>query len=187
MSESHSSSAAVFDLAEGRSILARTPSVLNALLGGLEPSVLLSNEGPATWSAHEVAAHLLGAERTNWIQRVRHLLVHGETVPFAAFDRVAEIQRSAARSIDSLIGEFEELRVQNVAELDRLSLTPGDLRRSGSHPEFGSVLLSQLLATWVVHDLTHLSQICRVLAKRNRSAVGPWHAYLRILSDREAR
>lgn len=169
-----------FDLAEGTAFLQRTPAMLTAWLGELPEAWLRCNEGPDTWNAHDVLCHLIEAERSDWLPRVRHLLQHGEAVAFPPFDRFAQ-QRQAERTMPQLLAEFAAARAQSLAELAALQLRPQDLERSGRHPEFGVVTLGQHLATWVAHDLTHVTQVARVMARRLANDVGPWRAYLRVV------
>lgn len=174
---------AAFDLADGTAILERTPRLLDAWLRGLPAPWLETDEGPDTFSPYAVVGHLICGERTDWIQRVRRILEHGEGLAFEPFDRFAH-QRAPRRPIEALLDEFTQLRGANLVALRALSLTTDDLARRGRHPDFGTVTLGQLLSTWVAHDLSHLGQIARVMAKRYGDAVGPWRQYLRILSDR---
>ncbi len=172
-----------FKLDEAVALLERTPAVLSALLGGLPESWLQATEGEGTWSPFDVVAHLVYSERVNWLPRARHILA-GENRPFEPFDRTGFIVESRGQSSSELLAAFAELRRENVAVLMAMALTGEDLRRTGLHPEFGEVRLEQLLATWVVHDLTHLAQVTRTMAKRYGEAVGPWDAYLSILRER---
>jgi hypothetical protein len=172
-----------FDLAEARTLLARTPALLDAWLRGLPEPWLTCSEGPDTWTPVDVLGHLIEGERSDWLLRTRHLLAHGEAVPFAPFDRFAQFARPV-RSVAALLDEFATARRLSLQELDALALEPADLARTGRHPEFGVVTLAQHLATWVAHDLTHVTQIARVMAKRYAAAVGPWRAYLRVLQER---
>jgi hypothetical protein len=141
---------------------------------------LTSDEGPDTWSPLVVLGHLVEGERHDWLPRVRHLLAHGDSVPFAPFDRFAQLARPE-RTAGDLLDEFAGLRALGLRELEALALQPADLDRRGRHPEFGTVTLGQHLATWVAHDLTHTVQIARAMAYRYRDAVGPWRAWLRVL------
>ena len=169
------------DLQDTLSLLARTPAVLNALLRDL-PGVWTSrNEGENTWSAFDVVGHLIHAERTDWMPRVRTVLQSGEDQAFAAFDRWGMAQEIQGKSLGQLLDEFAHLRSENLDQLRALQLQRADLHRRGRHPAFGVVTLSELLATWATHDLTHLHQISRVMAHQYREAVGPWSAYLGVL------
>lgn len=173
-----------FNLDEAVAILERTPATLSALLAGLPERWVRATEGDGTWSPYQVIVHLINGERTNWILRARHILA-GERRPFEPFDRTAQFTESQGKSVGELLATFAELRRENVAVLVGMNLTSADLSRTGLHPEFGEVRLGQLLATWVVHDLDHMGQIVRTMAKVYADAVGPWSAYLSILHDRE--
>jgi len=173
-----------FDLSEAHALLGRTPAMLDAWLRGLPAAWLSCDEGPDTWTPHAVVGHLIVGEQTDWMPRVRHLLEHGPRVPFPVFDREAQFARPP-QSLGELLDEFALLRRQSLGELLSLDLAPQDLERLGRHPEFGEVTLGQHLATWVAHDLTHVTQIARVMARRYASDVGPWRAYLRVVRDSE--
>jgi len=162
-------------------LLARTPVALNVLLRDLPETWTLRNEGENTWSAFDVIGHLIHCERTDWIPRVKIVLQSGETRTFDPFDRWGHIRESQDKSLGQLLDEFARLRSENLSELRALNLQPEDLERRGRHPVFGTVTLSQLLATWAAHDLTHLHQISRVMAHQYRETVGPWIAYLGVL------
>jgi hypothetical protein len=170
---------------EAVAILARTPATLDALLRGLPDGWILANEGGETWSPFDVIGHLIHGERTDWMPRVRIILAHGEARAFDPFDRFAQFTRSEGRTLASLLDELAELRRQNLHELAALRLTDADLDRRGRHPELGVVTLGQLLATWVAHDLDHVVQVSRVLARQYSDEVGPWRAYLRIISGKQ--
>ncbi len=170
-----------FSLAEATAVLARTPGSLNALLRGLPESWVYCNEGNDTWSAFDIVGHLIVGERTDWMPRARIILENGEARPFDPFDRFAHEKESQGKSIEQLLDEFALLRGQNLTALEALNLQPEDLTRRGRHPVLGVVTLSELLATWAVHDLTHLHQLSRVMACQYRDAVGPWSAYLGVL------
>ncbi len=170
-----------FELATGMEILRRTPAVLRVWLTGLPDDWVRSNEGPDTWSPFDVLGHLIHGERTDWIPRANQILAgHGRT-PFPPFDRFAQTHESKGKTLDVLLDEFEALRLESLDKLESFNLGQAELELQGTHPEFGSVTLGQLLATWVTHDLAHLGQIARVMAKQNRGAVGPWRKYLSIL------
>ena len=168
-------------LAHTVSLLARTPAALDALLRELPDAWILDNEGGDTWNPLEIVGHLIHGERTDWMVRVRLILRHGEAQAFEPFDRWGHTRESQGKSLPQLLDEFERLRTDNLAELRALNLRPEDLERRGRHPAFGAVTLSELLATWAVHDLTHLHQISRVMAHQYRAAVGPWSHYLGVL------
>lgn len=170
-----------FNLAEAAALLIRTPATLNALLRGLPDIWVRGNEGKDTWSAFDIVGHLIVGERTDWMPRLKILLEHGEARPFDPFDRFAQATQSKDESLVELLDEFARLRGDNLAALLALNLGPDDFTRRGRHPALGVVTLSQLLWTWVVHDLTHLHQLSRVLAHPYRDAVGPWSAYLGVL------
>ena len=162
-------------------ILRRTPSTLNSLLRDLPEPWLFQNEGQETWSPYDIVGHLIHGEETDWIPRAKIILDHGESRPFEPFDRVAMFEKSEGESIAELLDIFARLRAENLRELQKLSLTTELLEKRGMHPELGVVTLNQLLATWVVHDLGHIRQVVRVMAKQYRDEVGPWKAYLSIL------
>src|SRR6266478_558211 len=170
-----------FSLAEASAVLTRTPATLDALLRGLPNIWVRSNEGKDTWSAFDIVGHLIVGERTDWMPRVRILLEHGEARPFDPFDRFAQLKQSQAKSLEQLLDDFARLRRANLGALQALNLQPEDLSRRGRHPALGVVTLSELLATWAVHDLTHVHQLSRVMAHQYRDAVGPWSAYLGVL------
>jgi hypothetical protein len=170
-----------FSLNEAVPVLRRTTAVLRAWLWDLPAPWSGGNEGPDTWSPFDIVGHLIHGERTDWIPRAELLLQHGESRPFTPFDRFAQFQDSRGKTLHQLLETFTELRAGNVARLESLGLTPDDFGRRGRHPELGVVTLGQLLATWVAHDLNHLGQIARVMAKRYADAVGPWRAYLPLL------
>ncbi|HLN98353.1 MAG TPA: DinB family protein [Pyrinomonadaceae bacterium] len=172
-----------FSLDEAVAVLARTPVVLSAMLHGLPNTLIRATEGEGTWSPYDVVGHLIHGERTDWIPRARHILT-GESRPFDTFDRTAQFTASAGRTLADLLEEFANLRRQNLATLEEWQLGASDFARTGMHPELGVVTLGQLLATWVAHDLDHLGQVARTIAKRYTTNVGPWIAYLSILRDR---
>lgn len=171
-----------FDLADGTALLRRTPALLDAWLRNLPDPWLRCDEGPDTWNALEVLAHLVEAELHDWLPRTRHVLQHGEALPFPPFDRFSQ-RSKPARSAAQLLDEFASRRAASLDELASLRLSPADLQRRSRHPEFGVVTLGQHLATWVAHDLTHVSQVTRVMARRLAPHVGPWRAYLRVVRD----
>jgi hypothetical protein len=180
-----------FSLADTIALLTRTPATLDALLRGLPDIWVRRNEGRAnegrgeegndTWSPFDIVGHLIVGERTDWMPRARIILQHGEARPFDPFDRFAQEKESQGKSLAQLLDEFARLRKENLAALQALNFQPEDLARRGTHPELGVVTLSELLATWAVHDLTHIHQISRVMAHQYRDAVGPWSAYLGVL------
>lgn len=165
------------------SVLERTPSAIDAMLRGLPEPWIRGDEGQGTWSPFVVVGHLIHGEKTDWIPRARILLEHGEARAFDKFDRFAQLRDSKDKTLDALLDEFRAARETSLAALRDLRLTPADLERRGRHPELGGVTLGQLLATWVVHDLGHVRQIARAMAKQYAGEVGAWKAYLRILSE----
>jgi DinB superfamily len=171
-----------FAIEEATAILARTPSTLDALLRGLPESWTVAHEGSETWSPFDVIGHLIHGEEVDWIPRAKIILTHGDARAFDKFDRRAQFTASAGRTLPSLLDEFARLREANLRELGALNLTSADLDRRGRHPELGEVTLRQLLATWVTHDLDHVMQVSRVLGRQYSDEVGPWRAYLRIIS-----
>jgi len=181
-----------FDLAHARTLLARTPATLDALLRDLPEPFVHADEGPDTWSPFDVVGHLIHGERTDWLVRAKLILQPGGPHPFEPFDRFAQQGASEEHSLDELLDTFAALRAENLRGLDALGITESDpstssghvLDREGVHPDFGPVTLRQLLATWVAHDLGHLAQISRALAKVYRDEVGPWRAYLPVLDRR---
>jgi DinB superfamily len=169
-----------FMMKEAIEVLERTPQTLEYFLSGLSSPWLQSNEGEGTWNDSEVIEHLIEGEKNNWIPRMEKILQEGESKPFPPFDRYSHLNQSSERSISQKLHEFKTIRTQNITKLKGL-IEPEHLELTGSHPEFGVVKLRELLSTWVVHDLTHISQIVRVMAERYRSDVGPWEEYLGIL------
>ena len=165
-------------------ILDRTPAAVSALLDGVPESFVRATEGEGTWSPYVVVGHLVHGERADWIERTRHIL-SGDPRPFTPFNRTAMFDESEGKTSGELLVTFAELRSRNLTELQAMNLGPGDLLRTGRHPDFGEVTLGQLLAAWVVHDLDHVAQIARTMAKVYAEAVGPWSAYLSILHDRQ--
>lgn len=171
-----------FQLDHAKDILSRTPATLTSLLQDVPDEWLFSNEGPETWSPFDVLGHLIHGEKTDWIPRARIILEHGEQRAFVPFDRFAMFEASKGKSLRELLATFEGLRGESLRQLDELNLTPELLAKRGKHPELGIVTLSELLATWVIHDLSHIAQITRVMCKQYGEEVGPWRAYLPILS-----
>ena len=170
-----------FNLAEAIAVLSRTPATLNALLRGLPEIWVRRNEGKDTWNAFDIVGHLIVGERTDWMPRARIILEHSDSRPFDPFDRFAQSRESQGKSLEQLLDEFAHLRTENLAALQALNLQPANLDRRGRHPALGVVTLLQLLATWAVHDLTHVHQLSRVMAHQYHDAVGPWIAYLGVL------
>ena len=170
-----------FALEEGAAVLERTPGVLRAMLGGLSAAWTERDEGPETWSPFVIVGHLIHGERTDWIPRARIILDQGADRRFTPYDRFAQFRESADKPLSTLLDEFSDLRARNLAMLRGWKLSDAQLELTGEHPEFGRVTLRQLLATWVAHDLGHVAQISRVMAKQYRDAIGPWRAYLPIV------
>ena len=182
MTEDTSRTRRPFAVDEAIAILSRTPATLDAQLRGLPASWFTGHEGGETWSPFDVIGHLIHGEQTDWMPRARIILEHGDARAFDKFDRFAQFEHSRGRTLPSLLDEFAAARAENVRSLAALQLTDADLDRRGLHPELGGVTLRQLLATWVAHDLDHVVQISRVLARQYSDEVGPWRAYLRIIS-----
>jgi len=170
-----------FDLTEGVAVLERTPHTLRAMLEGLPPGWIHGTEGPDTWSPYVVMGHLIHCEREDWIRRAEMVLAQGLLRRFTPLDRTAQLHERPDRPLIELLDEFAELRAKNLDTLAGWQLTDAHLALTGEHPEFGTVTLRQLLATWVAHDLGHIVQISRVMAKQYREAVGPWRAYLSVM------
>lgn len=171
-----------FELGPARQLLERTPSVLAGLVRGLPDEWVRRDEGIGTWSVFEVVGHLIHGERTDWIPRARMILEHGTSRAFEPFDRFAQLEAGQGQTLGQLLDTFATLRAGSLAALDALQLGPTQLSAEGRHPELGLVTLAQLLSTWVAHDLDHLIQVARVMAKAYTDEVGPWRAYLRVLA-----
>ena len=170
-----------FDLLQTIVLLSRTPSALNVLLRDLPDAWTVRNEGERSWSPYDIVGHLIHGEHTDWMPRARMILEEGEKRAFDPFDRLAQERESQGKSLSELLDEFTEVRSENLDALRAMKLEPADFERRGRHPALGVVTLSQLLATWAVHDLTHLHQLSRVMAYQYRDVVGPWNAYLGVL------
>ena len=162
-------------------LMARTPAALDALLRELPSEWTRCNEGENTWSAFDVVGHLIHTERNVWMVRAKAVLEFGEARVFDPVDRFVQLTQNQGRTLASLLDEFSRARSENLAELRAMGLQPVDFTKLGKHPALGSVTLSQLLAAWAGHDLTHLHQIARILAHQYREAVGPWNVYLGVL------
>ncbi len=169
------------DFPEAIAVLERTPGAVRALLSGLPEPWTVANEGPRTFSAYDNVGHLIHGERTDWIPRARIILAQGENRRFEPYDRFAQERESAGKSLAQLLDEFATLRAENLTVIRGWNLTARELALEGEHPALGRVTLAQLLASCVVHDLGHIAQIARVMAKRYREDVGPWRAYLPVL------
>ena len=170
-----------FDLEKSISILARTPIVLKTYLEGLSKDWTNHNEGENTWSPFDIVGHLIVGEKTDWIVRAEIILAHNPDKNFEPFNMAAQFDYAKNKSLDQLLDEFEMLRIENLNKLKAMNLTDDQLLQIGVHPEFGKVSLKELLSTWVAHDLGHIAQISRVMAKQYKSEVGPWIKYLGIL------
>jgi hypothetical protein len=170
-----------FKLDDGLAVLERTPHTLAALLSGLSPAWTDATEGPDTWSPYVVVGHLIQGERSDWIPRAEIILAQGANRKFTPFDRFAQFEASKGKSLAELLDEFARLRTKNVAALKAMRLDDTQLSLEGEHPKFGAVSLRQLLATWVAHDLGHVVQISRVMAKQYRDAIGPWREFLSVM------
>lgn len=162
-------------------LLERTPRALDALLRGLPEAWTHCNEGEGTFTTADVVGHLIYADRVDWLPRARMILEHGETCPFEPFDRWGHVEECRGKSLPQIIDEFAKVRAKRLDELSALDLKPEQLERMGRHPALGAVTLSQLLATWAAHDLTHLHQISRIMAHQYREAVGQWSEFLGVM------
>jgi hypothetical protein len=175
-----------FNLEEAIDILRRTPATLTTLLADIDERLSRGNEGPETFSPFDVVGHLIDGEETDWMTRARLILSDNTDKRFVPFDRFRHRERNADRTLPSLLEEFARLRADNLKELSSWQLTESRLDLTGVHPKFGDVTLRELLATWVVHDLSHIAQIVRVMAKQYRADVGPWTPFLPVLTDHES-
>ena len=171
-----------FNLTKSMQILELTPLVVSNMLTGISTDWTSQNEGPDTWSSFDIIGHLIHGEKTDWLPRTKIILERNESVTFTPFDRFAQFKESQGKSLDDLLTEFKKLRKQNLNELKALELSDTDMNLTALHPELGRVSLRNLLSAWVVHDLGHISQISRVMAKQLKSEVGPWPKYLTILN-----
>lgn len=170
-----------YSLERSYEILDRTPAVLSALLAGLSDDWIMPNEGPETFSPFDVVGHLIHGEKTDWTARAKMILEFGNTKTFERWNRVAMYEESKGKGLQQLLDEFAVLRKENMVWFRSLNLTEADLNRKGMHPVLGEVTLRHLLATWVAHDLTHIAQITRVMAKQYKEEMGPWPQFFRIL------
>jgi len=171
-----------YNLETSYEILERTPGILRSLLHGLNDNWIFNNEGPDTFTPYDVVGHLLHGEKTDWTVRIRRILEQGTSLPFDPYDRFAQYEESKGKDLLQLLNEFEQLRNENLGWLKSLKLNEADFDNKGMHPSLGEVTLKNLLATWVVHDLTHMAQITRVMAKQYKEEMGPWTEFFRILS-----
>ncbi len=172
-----------YNLSQSIEILTKTPEVLNVILSGLSDPWISNNEGKETWSPYDVMGHLIHGEKTDWIPRMEIILSDRKDKTFIPFDRFAQYNDSIGKNINELLDEFSVLRAQNIKMLLSENLTSLDLNLKGIHPELGPVTLRQLLSSWVVHDLNHISQIVRVMAYQYQEEVGPWKQYLKIINS----
>ncbi|MDQ3653168.1 MAG: DinB family protein [Acidobacteriota bacterium] len=170
-----------FQLDHAKEILRHTPATLNSLLRHLPEEWALSNEGPESWSPFDVVGHLIHGEEADWIPRAKLIMEYGEKRTFEPFDRFAMFEKSRGQSLGDLLDRFEQLRGESLKELEGMNLRPEMLGKRGMHPELGVVTLSHLLSTWVVHDLGHIGQVVKVMAKQYTEAVGAWQVYLSVL------
>ena len=163
-------------------ILERTPDVLNALLNGLSDDWIINNEGTDSFSPYDVVGHMLHGENADWTERIKRILEFGNTKPFEIFDRFAMYEESKGKTLKQLLNEFRLARKNNITWFKELQLTEADLDRKGLHPKLGEVTLRNLLSTWVIHDLSHIAQINRVMAKQYKNDMGPWVEFFRIVN-----
>lgn len=170
-----------FSISNSITLLERTPGVLKTLLLNLSDEWIHQNEGPQTFSPFDVLGHLIHGERTDWAVRAKIILKDGLKTPFTPYDRFAQYTESKGKTMNQLLDEFEQVRKENLQWLKSINLSVTDLEREGMHPALGKVTLQNLLAAWVAHDLTHIAQITRVLAKQYKDEMGPWTQYFRIL------
>jgi hypothetical protein len=168
-------------LEECVSVLTRTPAALDSMLRDLPEAWIAATEGPGTWSPYVVVGHLIHGEKTDWMPRLAIILEHGPSRPFDAVDRQAQFRESDGKSLSTLLDEFRVLRRDNLERLHAMNLQPGQLGMRGTHPELGPVTVRQLLATWTAHDLGHILQVSRVMARRYKQEVGPWREYLSVM------
>jgi hypothetical protein len=171
-----------YDQTKSLEILKRTPAVLHALLDDLDSDWVMNNEGADTFSPYDVVGHLIHGEKTDWTPRIKMILDHGTAKSFEVFDRFAMYEESKGKTMRQLLNEFEELRRQNIEWFKSFDLQEPEYDKKGMHPQLGEVTLGNLVATWVVHDLTHIAQISRVMAKQYKTEIGPWVEFFRILS-----
>lgn len=170
-----------FDLSKSIEVLERTPTVLKTMLANLSSDWVFSNEGPDTWSPYEVIGHLIHCEKTDWMVRAQIILSDQEDKTFEPFDRFAQLRAGKEKSLEELLEEFQALREKNLETLKSMQIDEEKLERTGIHPAFGEVKLAQLLSCWTAHDLGHIVQIARVMAKQYKEEVGPWAEYLSVL------
>lgn len=163
-------------------VLERTPAVLNTLLRNIDDGWVMSNEGPDTFSPYDVVGHLIHGEKTDWVPRAKIILEFGTSRPFTPWDRFAQYEASKGKTLQQLLDEFELIRKENMAWFRSINISEADLEKTGLHPVLGEITLRNLLSTWVVHDLTHIAQVTRVMAKQYKEEMGPWPEFFRILN-----
>jgi hypothetical protein len=171
-----------YSLERSYEVLERTPTVLRVLLSGLDDEWVMNNEGPETFSPFDVIGHLVNGEKTDWRPRITMILEYGDTKTFALFNRFAQYEESKGKTLEQLLDEFESLRKENMQWFRSLIISEADLEKKGSHPVLGQVTLRNLLATWVIHDLTHIAQVTRVMGKQYKGEMGPWVEFFRIMN-----
>ncbi len=174
-----------FELGQSMDIIRRTPDVLKAMLSAISEEWSHGRDGEDSWTPYDVLGHLIHGEKTDWIPRMEIIQSQGTNKAFEPFDRFAQFEDSKGKSMQDLLTEFRALRMQNLDRLQGASFTSEDFLLTGNHPEFGKVTLANLLAAWVVHDLSHIAQIARVMARQYREAVGPWVDYMPILGQKK--
>ncbi|MBR9921262.1 MAG: DinB family protein [Bacteroidetes bacterium] len=172
-----------YNLADAINLLSRTPATLSNMLKGLPEAWIHNNEGPDTWSPFDVVGHLIHGEETDWIPRAKIILSDQPNKKFEAYDRFAQFEKSKGKTLDELLMAFAERRKENLETLRLLNIQKSDYSKTGIHPTFGEVSLKQLLSTWVVHDLNHIAQISRVLAKNYKDEMGPWTAFVSVVGN----
>jgi len=170
-----------YSLEKSYEILERTPAVLKALLSGLNDDWVMNNEGPDTFSPYDVLGHLINGEKTDWRPRTEMILEYGDSKTFVRFDRFAQYEQSKGKTLSQLLDKFEKLRKENMEWFRSLKISEANLDKKGMHPVLGQVTLRNLLATWVIHDLTHIAQVTRVMAKQYKEEMGPWIEFFRIM------
>jgi len=172
-----------FSIDKSVEILERTPALLEHLLNGISNEWTLNNEGGETWSVFDVIGHLVHGEQTDWMVRAEQIVSKTAGKNFSTFDRFAQFENSKGKTLEQILGDFTALRMANIEKLRQLNITEDDFNKTGIHPTFGAVTLTQLISTWVVHDLDHIAQIARIMAKQYKEQTGPWVAFLKILQQ----
>ena len=171
-----------YNINKALEILKQTPKTLSTFLSNLSDEWIYCNEGGETWSAYDIIGHLIHGEKTDWTSRLKLMYYEGEIQTFTPFDRFAQFENSKGKTLKQLLEEFTELRKRNIDFVLSLNITKLDFDKKAIHPDLGEVSLKQLLATWTVHDLGHIAQISRIMAKQYKHEVGPWKKYLSILN-----